>query len=79
MPERLHGSIYAYIRLQCRCEDCRAANAQYHYARRHRYWSQKRLTHGKLSTYTNYRCRCDACYEAKRAYSLRVSLLAVSS
>lgn len=74
VPERLHGSLYAYNRLKCRCADCREANALYHRNRRHRYWSPKRLNHGLDSTYKNYRCRCPECSEAHRA--VRLALVA---
>lgn len=34
VPWRLHGTRYAYARLRCRCEECRAANARHSRAMR---------------------------------------------
>lgn len=59
-----HGTIHAYTRKGCTCDDCRDAWALYHRNRRHKYWPPSSLEHGKFSTYVNYRCREPLCMAA---------------
>lgn len=61
------GTRYRYIRLGCRCELCRAANAAYHRFSRLRRRSPRLLVHGKWSTYVNKNCRCAECKAASHA------------
>lgn len=62
------GSRASYRR-GCRCDQCRAANAEMH--RRWRVNAAARadalgVSHGTTARYTNYGCRCDQCREANR-------------
>ena len=60
----------------CRCEVCRAANADRHRELRARRRTSependKRLDHGTRSTYVNHGCRCKPCAEAQRESNRR--------
>lgn len=63
------GTRYWYIHGNCRCDECKKANAEEQ--RRMSANRKKRLQdgtanveHGKPSTYINWGCRCDPCKEA---------------
>ena len=69
MPTDL--GITQYTDYGCRCEVCRAANAERHRqlrARRatHRPETNLALEHGTKSTYVNHGCQCESCVEAQR-------------
>lgn len=59
----VHGTIYTYKVLKCRCGPCSAANTAYQRDSVRRRASKPlpaNLKHGE-SAYTNYKCRCDVC------------------
>lgn len=64
-----HGTYNGYSNYDCRCDECRAANAAY----QRRADARRAATglpegdprHGE-NGYTNYGCRCSTCTEAKR-------------
>ncbi len=62
-----HGSQYAY-RSGCRCDTCRAGNADRWRAQRAARatdpTSADRAGHGRVGTYSNYGCRCTPCRAA---------------
>lgn len=68
-----HGDYRTYAK-GCRCNDCRAANAERHRGQQRRRVSDPeaadRAGHGNASTYQNYGCRCRPCTEANSAKSL---------
>lgn len=71
VPSGAHGHN-GYTNYGCRCDDCRAGQAEYQKAYRSRASSrfasgEVDAPHGSRSTYTNYGCRCDECREAMRA------------
>ena len=66
-----HG-VTRYDNYGCRCEVCRAANADRHRELRSRRAASRPednvgLAHGSRSTYVSYGCRCERCVEAQRA------------
>jgi hypothetical protein len=64
-----HGLTSSYTNHGCRCEQCRAAWAEYCRNRRQeRSLPTDDPRHGKDSTYQNYGCRCRQCSEAHAAY-----------
>lgn len=70
-PAPQHGTSTRYTHYKCRCDLCRAANAQR--ARNGRVNRQKRLdqveiAHG-VSGYRNWGCRCSVCTEANTTYT----------
>jgi hypothetical protein len=61
-----HGTRHGYVYFKCRCDLCRAAQAEYQ--RKNRADLRERLAevfdslpHGVHSTYNNWGCRCEAC------------------
>ena len=85
-----HGTTNGYGNLNCRCDDCRAANAAHHkdYMGRHPEQREKHRVrrqtikpldvddprHGTDNGYTNYVCRCDDCRAARLAYRRQLRL-----
>lgn len=66
-----HGTYNGYQNLNCRCQPCRDANAEYVRKRRSGRAAEiaenpRRAEHGRVSTYHNWGCRCDRCTEAHR-------------
>lgn len=61
-----HGTYRTYINYACRCQPCKAANAQY--MRDWRDVPGPPPQHG-LSGYSNWRCRCEICTGAKAEYN----------
>jgi len=70
-----HGTAHAWNYHRCRCERCRAWQAE-----RIRVWRERqsftlvngvrvsaRGSHGDAHTYINYGCRCDPCTKAHAA------------
>jgi hypothetical protein len=62
-----HGTYSRYTNQECRCDQCRAANAEYARRRRRERVVDDWAKHGRVSTYKNYMCRCDDCRAAVRA------------
>ena len=61
-----HGLYSSYQNHGCRCDLCRAANAEHKLRRRiERSLPPDDPRHGKETTYLNYACRCDPCTAAK--------------
>lgn len=62
-----HGTFLAY-RKGCRCDDCRAANAEHSRRRRANAKADPsradRAGHGNANTYRNHGCRCGPCCAA---------------
>lgn len=76
LEEVKHGTRNAYLKRACRCDECRAANAEYN-----RQWRDRRaggvapeanasLPHGRLATYNNCNCRCEPCSQAMREHKM---------
>jgi hypothetical protein len=60
-----HGLYSSYKNHGCRCDLCRAANAENGLKRRtERSLAPDDPRHGKEATYLNYACRCDPCAAA---------------
>lgn len=71
-----HGTANGYNNLDCRCDACKKAWADYVAQQRLNRSRKARageggLVHGKSATYSNWRCRCDQCTEAHRIASAR--------
>jgi hypothetical protein len=74
-----HGTAGGYSNHDCRCDDCRRANTEFHdaggyqIAYRHRVRSRPvpDHVHGTIGGYTHYACRCDSCRAAQREASAR--------
>ncbi|MFI6491276.1 hypothetical protein [Streptomyces sp. NPDC050564] len=70
LADHEHGHPRTYAK-GCRCDACRAANAQrcasQRAARAQDSTSADRAGHGKASTYKNHGCRCTACSKANTA------------
>jgi len=71
MTEWQHGAGTAYTYRNCRCWECRAANAERVARRRQERFAlaaigqlPSSLSHGRAATYTNWGCRCDECRAA---------------
>ena len=72
MSERQHGLTGTY-QAGCRCDDCKAAQAQY---ARERYHARKAgdvrrpgvAEHGTRAMYATHGCRCDKCKAAEAEY-----------
>lgn len=67
---RTHGTLAKYKTEQCRCDDCREANARYVHRTRqglsgHRSYDE--AEHGNRSKY-NHGCRCVLCRTAHSNY-----------
>jgi hypothetical protein len=60
-PSHVHGTVNGYNYWRCRCEECKAANAEYRRAGR----NDPDRPHGTLSMY-GLGCRCRACRVARR-------------
>ena len=61
-----HGTVHAYLNLNCRCDACKAA-----WAKRARERLARMVPpppddprHGTENCYKNLKCRCDACKSA---------------
>jgi hypothetical protein len=70
-----HG-VTRYDDYGCRCDVCRAANAERHlFGRSWRAVARPEanlgLDHGTRSTYVNHGCRCEPCVEAQREANRR--------
>lgn len=65
-----HGTLNGYTNLNCRCQPCRDAWAEYclgqRASRRRRGLEPDDPRHGNPSTYWNWGCRCMHCREAHR-------------
>jgi hypothetical protein len=61
-----HGTVAGYTKGKCRCDACKAANAEYmdFYRANKRNKPIPDRVHGTANGYTNYHCRCDACKTA---------------
>lgn len=62
-PDPEHGTRARYMKLKCRCEECRAAVKH----QRDEWLSRVRGNppmHGTANGYFNYRCRCEECKKA---------------
>lgn len=64
-----HGTRSRYTNQECRCDECKAANADYARRCRRERVVDDEMMHGRFSTYTNYMCRCDQCKRAARDYA----------
>lgn len=67
----VHGRVYSYVRLRCRCIRCRNVYNDY---RRVIRISRPALAaddprHGTVNGYTNLACRCEPCQVAMAAAS----------
>jgi hypothetical protein len=79
MREWWHGTPGGYSNHDCRCDDCRQANTEYHdtggyqdaYRRRVRSRPVPDHIHGTIGGYTHYACRCDSCRAAQREATAR--------
>ena len=64
-PETGSHSYVAYKNHKCRCDVCRAANAEYQRAiaakRKEALATNPNIVHGKRTVYSNYGCRCEPC------------------
>lgn len=72
----VHGTLVMYVNHKCRCELCRAANAEYcrGYKRKKFGYKEKPRTgmvHGTTNAYRYYKCRCDLCRAANAEMSRR--------
>ncbi|WNM66168.1 endonuclease [Microbacterium Phage DejaVu] len=65
---RTHGKYSTYTNGKCRCEKCRAANAEYARSRKRKSVKNgdQPPAHGTTNGYYNYSCRCEACKAAAR-------------
>jgi len=61
-----HGTPNGYGNLRCRCEECRAAHADFCYDRRAVRMERPvpEHVHGTPNGYGNYGCRCQMCSDA---------------
>lgn len=63
-PEKWHGTSGGYTNHDCRCDECRKANAimqRETKARRLARPIPEHMQHGHHNTYLNYGCRCELC------------------
>ena len=60
-----HGTYSRYNHQRCRCDECRAANREYH-RKFDRKAGKTALRHGSLDAHRRG-CRCDLCCAAKKA------------
>lgn len=80
--EPKHGTLNAYSRGRCRCQECRDAHAEYARKLRARHRAKglpATVKHGTLNAYNNLGCNCQECracgtasnraYRARRAAS----------
>ena len=73
MKPIVHGTLHAYSKRLCRCDECRAAWSTYQraYQERRRAEGTRPSTpveHGTRNGYTNHGCRCDECVAEHRRY-----------
>jgi alcohol dehydrogenase class IV len=71
--DEMSHNLSTYTNHKCRCDECRAANADYMKRRRAERVSLLAQglvdpVHGKATTYANYRCHCGPCLAAWAAY-----------
>jgi hypothetical protein len=62
----MHGTITAYS-YGCRCDHCKAANAEYRSRGREKRRGAEPPGHGTENAYSNYGCRCEECKQAHRS------------
>ena len=58
-----HGTRHAYVNLRCRCDQCKAAQADYMRDLRKALRQREPEIHGTTG-YSNYGCRCETCRKA---------------
>lgn len=72
-----HGTLSAYRKHKCRCDECKAALTEYHrrWREAHPDYRTERTrqpsAHGTIRRYTSYKCRCDECQAAAVKYRRR--------